>query len=235
VDVPDRYYAEDPIGTVELRDPRSCAEVERRLYDNGRLAGRVVDSGGRPVPGLTIELGTTKGTQTRRTITDRDGRYEFGRLPSARFVIGIQTSPHSKNELRASRVFHPGVEKLASATPIAVGPGARVALDDFKVPGHLHYVAVSGVVFDPDGWPAQGARVYLKGVDEGTDYILSEPATADASGRFVIAALAGADYRVFAERSRSVTNTPRMDASDQLRLTVVEGLKPLRLTLRRRY
>ena len=56
VNVPERFYSDDPETIVTLRDPRSCAAVAATLHDNGQVAGRVVDAAGRPVAGLTIEL-----------------------------------------------------------------------------------------------------------------------------------------------------------------------------------
>ena len=65
VEVPDRFYSDAPVTTVMLRDPRSCADVGVALHDNGRLTGRVVDSAGRPVAGLTLDLGTAGSGQAR--------------------------------------------------------------------------------------------------------------------------------------------------------------------------
>ena len=209
VDVPDGYYSENPSWTVELRDGRGCVDVSAMLYPNGVVAGRVVDAAGRPVPGLTIEIATSSSSQRRKTITDRDGRYEMTRLPAGRFVVGTNT-------VLASRV--------------TLAPGQRAALGDFSIPAHIKYVSVSGFVLDADGAPAEGARVYVRGVAEG-DHIVAEPATVDFLGRFVIAVLAGGDYQVFAERLQS----PKTDATEPVRVTASDALKPLRLVLRRRY
>ncbi len=123
---------------------------------------------------------------------------------------------------------------LAAATRVGLAAGEHLGLADFRLPADQSYVPVSGVVFDADGMPAEGARVYLKGVGED-DRIVSEPVAVDFVGRFVIAALAGTDYLLFAERSRPEGRSSRMDSTDQLRLTAVEGLKPVRLRLERRY
>jgi protocatechuate 3,4-dioxygenase beta subunit len=209
VDVPDGYYADHPSSTVELRDARGCADVRTTLYPNGVIAGRVIDPSGRPIAGLTIEIATATLRQRRKTITDRDGRYEMTRLPPGRFVVGT-------NAVSASRV--------------TLAAGQRVALGDFRIPAHIKYVSVSGFVLDVDGTPAEGARVYVRGIAEG-DHIVAEPATVDFLGRFVIAVLAGADYQIFAERSRP----PRTDSTEPVHVIATEGLKPLRLVLRRRY
>jgi protocatechuate 3,4-dioxygenase beta subunit len=251
VEVPERFYSEDPLTMVTLRDPRNCAEVAAVLHDNGHVAGRVVDAAGRPVAGLTIELGPVTRSQGspspsfgearrglggggRRTVTDRDGRYALARIPPGRFVLSVPAGSARATGGRPLRVFHPGVESVAAATRVAVAAGERVGLADFRIPAQQTYVAVSGMVFDADGTPAEGARVYLKGVGED-DPIVSEPVPVDFMGRFVIAARAGSEYRLFAERARAGGRSSRVDSTDEMPLTAVDGLKPVRLTLERRY
>jgi hypothetical protein len=251
VDVPERFYSDDPVTMVTLRDPRSCAEVAAMLHDNGYVAGRVVDAAGRPVAGLTIELGAANSGQAspshsfgearrslggggRRTVTDRDGRYALARIPHGRFLLSVPAGPSRAPGGRPVRIFYPGVGTLAAAMRVALAAGERVGLADFRIPAHQKFVAVSGVVFDADGTPAEGARVYLKGVGED-DRIVSEPVAVDFMGRFVIAALDRTDYRLFAERPRPGGRSSRVDSTDQIPLTAVEGLKLVRLTLERRY
>ncbi len=131
-------------------------------------------------------------------------------------------------------MHHPGVEGASGATRVALTAGQRFELADFRLPASHAYVPISGVVFDADGAPAEGARVYLKGVGEN-ERIVSEPVIADFMGRFVIAARAGTDYALFAERARPGGSASRVDSADEVRVTAVAGLNPVRLTLVRRY
>ena len=223
----DEYYSDDPPSTVELRDARGCAEIERRVYDNGRVAGRVLDSSSRPIAGLTIELTSGTGPAVKRAVTNRDGAYELSRLPPGRYLIGINVGPHRRTAThRPLQFVYPGVEKLTSAKRVTLGPGASVALDDLRLPPHIKYVSFSGVVLDATGVPATRARVYLKGMGED-DEIAVEPATTDGWGRFVIAVQAAEKYRLFAESAR--------DATDQVTVSGTVDTKAMRLTLRRRY
>ena len=167
-------------------------------------------------------------------MTGRDGRYALARVPPGRFVLSVPAGPSSASGGRPSRVFYPGVESLTASTRVAVAPGAREALADFRIPAPHKYVAVSGVVFDADGKPAEGARVFLKGVGE-EDRIVSEPVAADFMGGFVIAARAGTEYQLFAERPRPGGRSARVDSTDPMQLTAAEGLAPVRLKLERRY
>jgi Carboxypeptidase regulatory-like domain len=228
------YVADEAPTLVDLPDTRSCAAVERRLYYNGIVEGRVVNATGRPLAGLTIELATAPSSVIARTVTDDRGWYQFVRVAPGWFVIGINLTTRRSGTPRPPRIFYPGVEKPTAARRVTLGPGVHRTLDDFALPLHAGYVAIVGVVFDPDGRPAQGARIYLKGAGDD-DGILSEPAVSDLSGKFAIAALAGGSYRLFAERSRAEGTVNRVDSTDPAAIAVHEGLSPVRLTLRRRY
>jgi hypothetical protein len=230
----DRYYSDELPAIVELRDARACAVVDRRLSDNGRIKGRVIDATGRPIPGLTIDLTTAIGAPSRRTITDRSGWYEFSRVPSGRFLIGVDISPRRTRAQRSLQLVHARTDKSASAKRVTLAAGSIVELADFTVPAHLRFVTISGVVLDADGLPAERARVYLKGAEDD-DEILAEPATTDRAGRFLIAALADARYRLFAEGDRSDGMVRRVDSTDPIVVTVSDHINAVRLSLRRRY
>ena len=200
----------------------------------------MVDAGGRPVPGSTIELtvpvglDSPLGPERIRTVTRGDGQFELARVPAGNFVVGINTQRGREGALPDPRVFYPGVPTLTGARRIAVAAGERVDLADFVLPASVKYVAISGLVTDAGGVPTAAARVYLKGPVEA-DYILSEPVETDGSGRFVLAAIEGRDYRVFAERPRDDSAAGRIDSSEQVTFTSAADLRPIKLTLRRRY
>jgi hypothetical protein len=229
IDVPNGYYLETLPAAVELRDTRACAQTDVRLSYDGRLAGRMVDAAARPVAGLTVNLFTTNLAQRRVALTDRDGRYEIAGLPPGKFVVGVASAVQSRTG-KPARVYFPGQVSASAATRVALGEGQRIELPDFRLPAAVKYVAVQGFVLDADGRPAENAQVYLKGASEG-DRIVGEPVTVDFVGRFAVAALAGAEYVMFAERRRG----SRVDSSDQTRFTPADAQKPITLVLHRRY
>jgi hypothetical protein len=226
----ERFYADVRPRDAVLLDVRGCAAVDATVYHNGRVAGRVIDAFRRPIAGLTLELAestSTKrsGIERRRTSTAADGRFQFARVPPGRFVIGALPEPP---------VFYPGVQPLPAATRVTVGAGELVSLPDFVMPASSPYVGLTGVVFDTDGVPAEGARVFLMS-DGERGQILAEPVLTDTAGRFALAAPAHREYRVFAERERPGDPARRVEWSEQASLTAEVPVKPLRLTLRRRY
>jgi protocatechuate 3,4-dioxygenase beta subunit len=237
VDVPDSQHATVMPNPVVLRDARGCASVRGTITYDGRVSGRVIDSAGRPVPGLTIELtppvrlDDPVGPERIRALTDSLGRYELRTVPPGRYVIGMNTQ-RSADGRRLPRLFHPGLEQLGSATRVVLSGGQRTTVADFVLPASVMPVRVTGVVLDPNGVPAAGALVYLKGPSE-KDYIVGEPVLTDDTGTFTLAAFDGLEYRLFAERRTN--DSRRLESSEQSLLTASSSLAPFKLILRVRY
>ncbi len=234
VSPPAGFVADESSSVVELPDARSCVVVDRRVHYDGNVQGRVVTAAGQPLPGLTVELASSNAIVLTTAVTDNRGYYQFTRLSPGRFVIGINLREQRAATARPPRIFYPGVQKVSAARRVSLGQGEHVSLDDFTLPLQTRVLAIAGVVIDPDGRPAHGARVYLKGAGEG-DSILSEPVTTDSWGRFAIAAIAGDRYRLFAERSRTDGSLARVDSTDEETVTTPYGVSSVRLVLRRRY
>jgi hypothetical protein len=234
------YYAEVSPKAVELLDPNGCAEVNAVVRYDGHVSGRIVDASGRPLPGVTIDLTVPTGLDQQygperlRVLSDREGKYKLTHVPPGTFVVAINTERNRDGDLPQPRVFHPGVEMLAGATRVALTGGQRVELPDFVLPSHVAYTTVEGIVLGPDGGPVTGARVYLKGPSD-SDYILGTPALTDGNGRFILAAINGQSYRLFAERVSGEGPTYRFDSSEQIPFDAKPGLAPVKLVLRRRY
>jgi hypothetical protein len=224
---------------VELTDVRGCAIVNAAMHPDGTVAGRVVDDRHRPIEGLTIDLTVRNGLdqtppapgpERLRTVTRRDGTFELRGVPPGRFVIGLNTR-HAGSVNPLPRVFHPGVITVSNAQLVTMAAGGRVEIGDFVVPSDVRFAAITGIVTDSSGAPAEGARVYLRGPDE-RDYILGLPVVADFVGRFIIAAPADRRYVVFAERDRP-GSANRLDVTAPVPVTTGPDCDRLRLTLRR--
>lgn len=222
---------------ITLADARGCAVADVDVYPDGRVKGRVVDSAGHPVRGLTVDLAPGRGPEARepslhpehlQTATGYDGSYEFTGVPFGRFIVGINTRPDSV--VADARVFHPGVTRLADATVVSVPAGGDVELRDLTIPPGLSFVQITGVIFDSGRVPVEGARVYLRGPAE-RDVILTAPVVTDLSGRFTITAVADQEYIVFAERPNG-NGRGRLDSTDLVRVIATPAHARLKLTLR---
>jgi hypothetical protein len=85
VDLPDELYIHGPT-PAEVRDLRGCAEVTLVPQWNGRVAGRVLNAAGDPLPGFAVELLPVASSKDGRfspefqARTDAEGRYEISRI-----------------------------------------------------------------------------------------------------------------------------------------------------------
>lgn len=124
-----------------------------------RRTVRVVDSAdGAPVVGATVTISPFDGSTPVAGTTGADGRFEFAGGPDA----GV-------------RVTAPGHRPGGGLVPPSGAPETSIRLDPT--------VVVSGRVELPDGSPALGARVELRGDADST----WDMTTTDESGRFALA------------------------------------------------
>jgi hypothetical protein len=221
---------------IRLADARGCSVFKASVIPQGRVTGRVVDAQRRPVAGLTLELAASSAlgagaprAERLQTTTTRDGTYEFAGVPPGRFVAGINTREEPE---AVTRVLHPGVADVARAMSFALPAGGAIDLGDLVVPNGVEIAQVTGFVFDVYGAPVENARVFLRGPNE-RDFIIGQPVTTDFMGRFVIAAAANREYRLFAERPRPGDARGRTDASSLVAVITASSAPPLKLQLRR--
>lgn len=237
LEVPETHYGQLDSSVLELPDRRGCAETRGIVAFDGRVRGRVTDHDGRSVAGLTVDLTVLsgleypEGAERIQAVTGRDGEYEVTRVPPGSYLIGINTEPQ-RDGSKLPRIFHPGVTGVGDASRVRLAAGERKGIDPLVLPKEARIVPVTGVVLDPDGAPAAGARVFLAGGPERS-FILGMPVVADDQGRFTLAAFEGFDYSLFAERREGEWRVSQ--ASDQQRFPAGAGLPPFRLVLRVRY
>jgi hypothetical protein len=139
------------------------------LVPGTRVAGRVVDAGGRPIPGAKVAievyrrvLGHTIDSNQRRweVSSDAEGRFRTASLPPGEGQFGL-ASP-GKVRTRLDRRIMPGA--------------AELDLGDVEMEDE---VPIRGVVVDQDGKPASRVEVMA-------DYDYENTTTTDETGRFTL-------------------------------------------------
>jgi hypothetical protein len=152
----------------EVSGEGSAIHLEARLPPAGKLSGRVLDTGGAPIPGATVALTLRQGGYIfmQRRVADTKGEYHFDDLPYAGALsIGAAAPPQWKppeqdegQRMGWSESFYPGVTDPEAAAKIVLPPGGELRDLDIKltaVPVHR----IRGVVVDPRGVPAAGASL----------------------------------------------------------------------------
>jgi protocatechuate 3,4-dioxygenase beta subunit len=165
--------ASDDAAEASLHDSGRPVRADVTVRRLARIAGRTVDLGNRPAPGVEIEL---IGPERRVVRSDAEGRFDVRDLKSGAYRIEPTYGERPHRE-------RPGISA-------SVGPGeATDVLFSFDPPR-----AIAGIVVDEKGEPAAGVSVSLKADEpwQFSDRWLGEEAWwswgtgTDAAGRFRI-------------------------------------------------
>ena len=231
VDLPDTHYVLQPSHAVVVPDPRACVETRIDVFFNGQIAGRVVDARGRGVGGLTVSYVRAQNadgapSDRRYALTRDDGTYRIDRVSPGAFVVRAEMPAEAAGVDATVRL---GMSAMARHA--ALRGGERLTLEPLVLSPSLSLAQIQGTVHASDGAALPGARVFLKPANGG--HILGAAAVADTAGRFVIAALEGERYQVFAERQPAAGG--KTEFSDPVDVSVTRWTPPLRLTVRHRF
>ena len=134
------------------------------------IRGQVLSPTGRPVPGATVEVVTTKSEfRGRRVVeaglgssTDAEGRFRIEKLVPGRYLVRARLPASVDAPLNF--VYVPRTTMSSQATPVMLEAGADVAIGitALAVPA----VAVGGRVVNANGDPVQNAIITLTSLEE---------------------------------------------------------------------
>ncbi|AKF06253.1 carboxypeptidase-like regulatory domain-containing protein [Sandaracinus amylolyticus] len=124
------------------------------LRPTGALTGRVVDDGGAPVAGATIEVHPADGTAPLTTTSDADGRWTVEGVPAGSARVVVRRDGRDP--------FETTVEVVAGDTPVEVATRMTATLP----PGEIR-----GTIQGSDGRPLAGASIRIQplGIELTTD------------------------------------------------------------------
>ncbi|MCP3962921.1 MAG: carboxypeptidase regulatory-like domain-containing protein [bacterium] len=149
------------------------------LQPAGRLAGKVVDEGGDPVPGANVMVNQDHRAMTRATMAQRrrptwgraekDGRYEIADVEPGTMMVTVQAEGFQ--------------EQMRSG--IEVAAGAELELDFVLEAGGI----VEGTVTTADGKPVVQANVNISEQQEvySASSMISAGGRTDVEGRYRVA------------------------------------------------
>ena len=219
---------------VTLRDNRACAVVDIVVRPDGRLAGRLLDSAGTPVPFMSVELvsgdrlRSTSLSSSTRTLTDERGRFEFKEIDPGQYAPGLTLRRNTREGVDLA-VW---IDADGSGQPAitAIEPEGRVNLGDVRLPAGISTITVAGVVVNGAGKPVPAAQVRF--IEPGPRLgMLGEAVTTDAQGRFSLSVVAGRAYRLSVEWFPPVPSEPRFHRATSEPFEAVGTIKPFRLVL----
>ena len=149
------------------------------------VAGRVVDTVGQPLPGVSVMMLPASGGQQMRTTTGADGTYRFDKVPDGDYRVDFELIRF--DVIRRNFVYvRNGRSTFADAT-LRIRPICECVV----VTGLPPVVTKSGRVLDAEGRPLPRARLEMvaplpleRGLPVGSPNTWSEVTYADAEGRF---------------------------------------------------
>jgi hypothetical protein len=218
---------------ITLKDNRACAVAHVIVRPDSRIAGRLLDDAGLPVPFMSVDLALAtevmaeQFSSERQTLTDARGRFEFAKLDPGRYVPGLTLKRDTPRENFAVW-FRPAV----SGQPVAVtvAAEARIDLGDIRLPSVVATISLQGVVVDAAGKPVQGADVRFRAANPDT-YVPAAPVRTDQDGLFSLSVIAGRTYRIAAEWRSTIPGASRYLSAQSAPFDAVGDLKPFRLVV----
>jgi hypothetical protein len=181
-------------------------EITGHMMPMGRLAGRVLDAAGEPVPKAMVEV-IGPGMQMN-VATDAEGRFDYHKFtfPGAYTVSAIAPpgfpapakAADDDRVLAWTRTWYPGATEAAGAGKIVLAPGGSFENIELKLKSAVAH-AVRGVLLGPGGKAAANVEVALSSLKG----VLKAKTGEDGGFEFVVV---DGDWRLRAEMQASFLN-----------------------------
>jgi hypothetical protein len=214
--VPDAYQAtaermgfktrvsmpEDDPGTLKLLPGAQHDSVRLELVPLGSVSGRVVDTNGEPMEGVSVSA--QRGfAQSGQAKTDETGRFRIAGLVPGRFQIKAEKNDlplppeirtDGTSEVHYALTWYPGVADAKSSMKVEVRPGSETGGLEI----HMLAVPIVGIRGRIEGLPAGAKNVTVTVVQPGVGEASEEEDEVASNGRFEIWRLNPGHYRVSA-------------------------------------
>jgi hypothetical protein len=208
---------------------RGCAQASFWVHVNGKVSGRVTDSGGSPAPAHLV-LESTDGRERHFLgYTDDDGDYEIEGVAPGKYVLKIDLKKDGEDK----SFYYPGTTDRSKATTLSLSMAQKLNGYDFHLP--FQTFTIQGVVAYSDGKLASNVEVRLipdQSANEKTYQVesLYVDTETDGRGRFSLRGYKGVTYHilVFDDLSRAIQENREPVRTETEKMVVdkdIDGLK----------
>jgi hypothetical protein len=223
-------FSQEPMQEWEVEIPdHGCLWKSFEAKQDGEISGQVVDSMGRGVEGISVEITSAAPNVSYRNLpdveTDKEGRFKFTFLPPGPYFIGFNITNGPALYDPYAETYYPDAVERAKATPIFVGENQRLGEFKLQVPPRLPERMIEGVAVWKDDRPAVGVPIVLENPRSG--YREGNSVLTDAQGGFAIKCVEGQTYELSALIKKG---TPLVN-SKPLMIKVGKENKPVRLVV----
>jgi hypothetical protein len=114
----------------------TTADVDFVLMVDNQISGRVVDSSGKPMKDVCVQLQPSTGEASRyfhvSKCSEADGSYVLKDMPPGQYVITAE--PWAKGRPQEPKLFYPGTAERKSAEVVSIGSGEHIAGFEIRIP-----------------------------------------------------------------------------------------------------
>ena len=175
-----------------LLEPKKHASLEIVFTVHNSVRGRVLDPKGRPMHRVCVYLLRPGQAEFGPfDCTDEDGRFEITEVPEGEYALVANADGKPSSTEPFQKVFYPSVLERERATPINVGPGAKIDNLDIVIPKLEETVTIEGVLRYSDGNPVVEEQVQFKVANADARVNGDTGAKTDSAGRFTLQVLKG--------------------------------------------
>lgn len=204
---------------LPVQIPKASSHRQDFELPVGQIGGLVRGPSGEPARNCPVILtgrppeggGQSSWANTRRTMTDAEGRYEFDMLRAGQYTLragGAESWEEATRVPYGRRAFG----------PLTLGEGESMRFDMVLQTGGT----VEGTVLDSKGLPVPGVTVALRDLPD-TDWAAWSNAWSDQSGRFKFRGVAPGEVLLRIQRGSgdALERTVRVGAGDTARVEFV--------------
>lgn len=196
--------AYEAVGRVELEYASDCASVFLMPRPSGRLNGKLSSPAGVPV-GETEIYAVPVGhdwtkvdlSDSRRTNTDRAGRFEFTGLLPGKYLLTVNAVHPPRVSQPFAPTYYPGVGRREDAVAVEIGQGQAPETVTFVLKETLPLASITADILCRDGSLPRSGLVYARQMVPNN--FLTESTYTAVDGRFSLTVLAGVPYEVYGE------------------------------------
>jgi hypothetical protein len=149
-----------------LKIERGCVLQYFRVQNNSRVTGKVLDSTGKPIEDVRLELVLThkepKLYGGKSGYSDENGSFEITNIPSGIYTLSVNFTKQSDEEHPFPTSFYPGVQIRNNAQKFEIGLGQSIENIVYYLPPRITKRTVRGKLVFPEGSPAVGFTVNLQ-------------------------------------------------------------------------
>jgi hypothetical protein len=190
----------------------SCDQADIDLRSKNGLSGVVIDSQGKPVSKVPVQLVPVDYVKPKyniwpydqddqeRAATNDDGSFMISNMPPGKYQLAVNYTILPEFESPYSTSFYPGTVSRERAQVIEIAPGKDIQGIKFVLgPERLAQKKITGRVVFADGRPASGAQIYLKEDENEACCVLTDGVIrTDGQGNFTLVGFETRKYRLWA-------------------------------------